>query len=215
MSKINRTDDIYIKLNLTTQQANEEIHKLIKSTEELRKTNQEYRKEKARLAESEGDHSAEIKRLNEHIDANKRQIEANNREITKWEGKIDLSRKTAAQLGKELKKLKRDLNNTSKAVEPKKYKDLEEQIRRTEKALAEAQRSTRGFMASFMSLDKIATAIKGFFMGLATVITNQVIGAFKNVVATIQDFSAATSKLAAILGSSKQGIKDRQTRPRS
>lgn len=205
MSKLNN-DEIKFKIGIEASEAQQKIHELTKQTEELRKTNAEYRKEKAKLAEAEGDHSAEIKRLNERILENTREIERNKRSIASEEELIDKSCKTAAQLGRELKNLKRDLNNTSKATNREEYRKLERQIRATERALAEAQRSTRGFFASLLSLDKIATSIKGFFMGLGMVITTQVIGAFKNLTATIQDFERANSKLASVLGTDIEGV---------
>lgn len=205
MAKLNN-DKISVELDLKAQKAQEEIHRLTKATENLRKQNAEHRKEISRLTATEGDHSEEIKRLNATIQENTREIEKNKREITAQEKQIDISRKTAAQLGKELKNLKRDLANTSRAADPKRYRELEDQIRRVEKAHAEATRSTRGFMASLLSLDKIATSIKGFFMGLGMIITTQVIGAFKNLVSIIQDFERANSKLASVLGTSIDGV---------
>lgn len=205
MAKLNN-DKISVELDLKAQKAQEEIHRLTKATDALRKQNAEHRKEISRLAATEGDHSAEIKRLNETIQANTREIEANKRAMETERQKIDISRMSAAQLGKELKNLKRELNNTSKATNPKRYRELEDQIRRTEKALAEAQRSTRGFLASLLSLDKIATSIKGFFMGLGMVIMTQVIGAFKQLTNIIQDFERANSKLASVLGTTIDGV---------
>lgn len=205
MSKLNN-DKISVELDLGAQKAEEEIHRLTKATENLRKQNTEHRKEISRLAATEGDHSDEIKRLNERIQENTREIEKNKREITAQEECIDLSRKTAAQLGRELKNLKRELANTSRALHPEKYRDLENQIRGVEKAHAEATRSTRGFLVSLLSLDKIATSIKGFFMGLGMIITTHVIGAFKELVNTIQDFERANSKLASILETNIEGI---------
>lgn len=205
MSKLNN-DKISVELDLKAQKAQEEIHRLTKATENLRKQNAEHRKEISRLAATEGDHSEEIKRLNATIQENTREIEKNKREITAQEKQIDISRKTAAQLGKELKNLKRELANTSRAADPKRYRELEEQIRRVEKAHAEATRSTRGFVASLLSMDKIATSIKGFFMGLGMVITTQVIGAFNKLTSTIQDFERANSKLASVLGTNIDGV---------
>lgn len=205
MAKLNN-DKIAVELDLKAQKAQEEIHRLTKATKELRDQNSQHRKEISRLAATEGDHSAEIKRLNETIQANTREIEANKRAMETERQKIDISRMSAAQLGKELKNLKRELNNTSKATNPKRYRELEDQIRRTEKALAEAQRSTRGFLASLLSLDKIATSIKGFFMGLGMVIMTQVIGAFKQLTNIIQDFERANSKLASVLGTTIDGV---------
>lgn len=205
MAKLNN-DKIAVELDLKAQKAQEEIHRLTKATDALQKQNAEHRKEISRLTATEGDHSAEIKRLNETIQANTREIEANKRAMETERQKIDISRMSAAQLGKELKNLKRELNNTSKATNPKRYRELEDQIRRTEKALAEAQRSTRGFLASLLSLDKIATSIKGFFMGLGMVIMTQVIGAFKQLTNIIQDFERANSKLASVLGTTIDGV---------
>lgn len=205
MAKISN-DNVSLNLDLKAQQAQEEIHRLTKATEELRKQNQAYRKEKASLERVEGDHTAEYKRLNDAIAENNRQIEANKRAMEVQRGKIDISRMSAAQLGKELKNLKRELSNTSKATNLKRYRELETEIRRVEKAYAEATRSTRGFLASFISLDKIATSIKGFFMGLGMVVTTYVVGAFKNLVTTIQDFERANSKLASVLGTSIDGV---------
>ena len=205
MSKVNN-DKIAVELDLKAQKAQEEIHRLTKATDELRKQNQAYRKEKAALERVEGDHTAEYARLNAAIEANKREIEANNRAMEKARKEIDISRMSAAQLGKELKNLKRELNNTSKATNPKRYRELEDQIRRTEKALAEAQRSTRGFLASLLSLENIAASIKGFFMGLGMVIMTQVIGAFKQLTNIIQDFERANSTLASKLGTTIDGV---------
>lgn len=205
MAKLNN-DKIAVELDLKAQKAQEEIHRLTKATDELRKQNQAYRKEKAALERVEGDHTAEYARLNAAIEANKREIEANNRAMEKARKEIDISRMSAADLGKELKRLKGELNKTSKALYPERYRELENEIRRVEKAHAEATRSTRGFLASLLSLDKIATSIKGFFMGLGMVIMTQVIGAFKQLTNIIQDFERANSKLASVLGTTIDGV---------
>lgn len=205
MAKLNN-DKIAVELDLKAQKAQEEIRRLTKATDELRKQNQAYRKEKAALERVEGDHTAEYARLNAAIEANKREIEANNRAMEKARKEIDISRMSAADLGKELKRLKGELNKTSKALYPERYRELENEIRRVKKAHAEATRSTRGFLASLLSLDKIATSIKGFFMGLGMVIMTQVIGAFKQLTNIIQDFERANSKLASVLGTTIDGV---------
>lgn len=205
MAKLNN-DKIAVELDLKAQKAQEEIHRLTKATTELRDQNSQHRKEISRLAATEGDYSAEIKRLNELIRSNKRDIEANNRAMEKARKEIDISRMSAADLGKELKRLKGELNKTSKTLYPERYRVLENEIRRVEKAHAEATRSTRGFLASLLSLDKIATSIKGFFMGLGMVIMTQVIGAFKQLTNIIQDFERANSKLASVLGTTIDGV---------
>ena len=64
MSKKVKDDDINVRLNLEASEAEKKIHELTNRTEELRKQNAEHRKEITRLAATEGDFSAEVKRLN-------------------------------------------------------------------------------------------------------------------------------------------------------
>lgn len=205
MSKL-QNDNVSVSLDVRAQQAQETIHRLTKNIEQLRKQNQEHRKEISRMAAAEGDFSADIRRLNEDIRKNTKEIDANKRAINDERQKIDISRMSAADLGKELKRLKSELSHTSKATNPQRYKELEIQIRNTEKAYAQATKSSRGFLTSMLSLDKMSTSIKGFFMGLGMVITTYVVGSFKNLVATIQDFERSNSKLAAVLGTTIDGV---------
>ena len=201
-----KNDKVSVELDLKAQKAQEEIHRITKEIENLRKQNREHRKEISRLAATEGDYSAEIKRLNETIRGNTKEIDAHKKAIEGERKKIDISRMSAADLGKELKRLKKELANTSKATNLKRYKELEVQISNVEKAYAQATKSTRGFLTSLMSLDKVATSIKGFFMGLGMVIMTQVVGSFKKLTNVIMDFEQANSKLASILGTDIKGI---------
>lgn len=201
-----RNDKVSVELDVQAQKSQEEIHRVTKEIENLRKQNTEHRKEISRLAATEGDWSAEIKRLNEVIRANTKEIDAHKRAIEAERQNIDCSRMSAADLGKELKRLKKDLANTSKATNRERYKDLERQIRKVEKAHAEATKSTRGFLTSLLSLDKISTSVKGFFMGLGMVIMTYVVGAFKDLINTIQDFEKQNSKLASVLNTTIEGV---------
>lgn len=71
-----RNDKVAVELDIKAQKAQEEIHRITKAIENLRKQNTQHRKEISRLAATEGDHSAEIKRLNENIRANTKEIDA-------------------------------------------------------------------------------------------------------------------------------------------
>lgn len=206
MAKLNN-DKISVELDLKAQKAQEEIYKLKKATEALRKQNAEHRKEISRLAATEGDYSAEIRRLNEVIRENTKEIDSNKRKIEEERQKIDLSRMSVSQLKKQLREVKKEFENTSKATNPERYRDLEKEVARTEKALAKAQKSSKGLIVSFLSLDKISEVIKGFFLGLGGVLLTQVIGQFGRLKDIIMDFEAANSKLAAILGTNIDGIK--------
>lgn len=206
MSRKLQNDNIRATVDLNVSPAEKKIHELTESTKRLREQNKALNKEIAVLSRTEGDHSAEIKRLDDAIKANSATIRQHQAEIRREEQGMSLVGMTAAQLGRRLKELKRELSNTSKATNYEQYKKLEAEIRRTEKAYAQATKSTRGFLASLLSLDKIATSVKGFFMGLGMVITTYVLGAFKELKDTIEDFERANSKLAAVLGTTIDGV---------
>lgn len=208
MSRKVQPDNIRVNLDVNATKAQEEIHKLTKSTEALRKQNAQYRKDISALAATEGDHSKEIARLNEQINANNDQIRKNKREISTWEKQIDTSSKTAAQLKKHLKELKTELANTSRKLNPERYKELEAEIKKTDKAYQEATRSSKGFLGGIFNMSKAVEALKGFFIGLGMVLATLIIGQFSKLINIITDFEKANSKLAAVLGTTKAGIKD-------
>lgn len=206
MSKKLQNDNIRATVDLNVSPAEKKIYELTEATKRLREQNKALNKEIAVLSRTEGDHSAEIKRLDEAIKANSATIRQHQAAIKEEEKGMSLVGMTAAQLGRRLKELKKELANTSKATNLQRYKDLERQIRQVEKAHAQATKSTRGFLTSLLSLDKVATSVKGFFMGLGMVITTYVIGAFNSLVTTIQDFERSNSKLAAVLGTTIEGV---------
>lgn len=97
MSKLNN-DKVSVELDLRAQKAQEEIHKLTRDIVNIRKQNTEHRKEISRLAATEGDYSAEIKRLNETIRENTKEIDNRKKAMQSEREKIDISRMSAADL---------------------------------------------------------------------------------------------------------------------
>ena len=206
MARKVQPDSIRVDLDVNATKAQEEIHKLTRSTEALRKQNAQYRKDISTLAATEGDHSKEIARLNEQIKANSDQIRKNKREISNWEKQIDTSYKTAAQLKKHLKELKTELANTSRNLNPERYRELKAEIKKTKKAYQEATKSSKGFLGGIFNMQKAVEALKGFFMGLGMVLATQIIGQFSRLKYIIIDFERANSKLASVLGTNIDGI---------
>lgn len=205
MAKLNN-DKVSMELDLRATKAEEEIHRLTKATKELRDQNAEHRREISRLAATEGDNSKEIKRLNEEIDRNSAAIRANQRAMKEEAEKIDISRKSAAELKQGLRQLTRDLNNTSKALHPEEWKKTEAKIRSYQEALRQTEAPTTSLLDKFRSLPSVAEVVRGAFLAVGTAITAQVINAFKQLVTTVQDFERANSKLASVLGTNIDGV---------
>ena len=95
---------------------------------------------------------------------------------------------TVSQLRKRLKDLQREFNNTSKAADPKRYKELRDQINKTQAALDKANASARGLQGGFFSLTKMKQTLIGFFSAIGMTIMALVVGSFKNAFNIIVEF---------------------------
>ena len=208
MAKKLNNDKLSFEVDLRTKRAQEEIHKLTKATEELRKQNAQHRKALSELAQAEADTRERAENLKEQIAENTKEIEANSKKIGGWEEKIGNSGLTLAQLEKKLKQATRELKNTSKAADPQRYKELEDKIKGCNEAIANLKNVSKGFFATLMSFKKIKTVIEGFFLEIGAKILNSIVGTFKEGIQTIIDFEKANSNLAAVLGTTKANIKD-------
>lgn len=201
-----RNDNVEINLDLRAQKAQETIHQLEKNIENLKNQNKDYRREISHLAATEGDFSAEIKRLNEAIRANSKEIDANKKAINKERENIDLSRMTAADLKKELRKLQGELARTSKSLNPQQWRETEKRVNECREALARAEKPTKNLLQWFKTLPSVTQVVQGTFLAFGNVIADYVVSSFKNLINTVQDFEQSNSRLAAVLGTNKNGI---------
>ena len=209
MAKSRLTPD-YIEwvLKLNADQAAKEMRKINLENRELAKQQDATRKAMAQL-EAEGKKgSKEWQNLKKSLKEYSNEIKANNVKIKQLDKRLDLNKRTASELSKRLRELRRDLQNTSKATDPQRYKELQRQIKQTEVAYRSASGAAKGFMGSLLSLASIKRTMAGFFMGMGSMIAMSVISGFKKAIDTIVEFEKANSRLAGVLGTTKAGIKD-------
>lgn len=209
MAKSKLTPD-YIEwvLKLNAEQASKEMHKLNEANRELVKQNEAARQAMARL-EAEGKKgSKEWQNLSQSVRDNNAVIKENKAKLKELDKRLDLSQRSAAELSKKLRELRKDLQNTSKVTDPKRFNELTKEIKRTETAYRNATNATRGFAGSLLSLTGLKRSIAGFFMGMGTMLATSVVSGFKQAINTIIDFEKANSRLAGVLGTTKAGIKD-------
>ena len=207
----------YIKwvLTLNATQAQEEFHKLEKKNKELQQQTNASRKAMAQL-EAEGKRgSAEWKNLRKSIEQNNKAMSLNRARMDEIAKRFDLTSMSVNQLKKRLKELQREFNNTSKAADPKRYNELRGEINKVQAALDKANAAARGLQGGFFSLTKMKQTMIGFFNGVGLTIFSFITGAFKNAFNLVVDFEKANSKLAAILGTSRDGIKEMTAAARS
>ncbi|MDE6028391.1 MAG: phage tail tape measure protein [Muribaculaceae bacterium] len=197
-------DKIEWILSLNATQAQQEIHKLEKSTKSLQKENKQWRELMAKQIPG----SPEWKKYNDLIKTNNKLINRNRAEIKHLKGQLDISTMTMKQLNSRLKELKREFENTSKATDPKRYKQLREEMKKVGAALDKAKTEARGAAGAFFNLAKMKETLTGFFFQIGASVLTLVTGAFRDAFNIVVDFEKENSRLAAILGTTRDGIKD-------
>ena len=213
MAKL-KADYINWVLTLNATQAQEEFHKLEKDNKELQKQTNASRKAMAELEAQGKKGTAEWNNLRKSIDDNSKAMAQNRAKMDEVSKRIDTASMSMKQLRTRLKELKREFDNTSKATDPKRYKELRNEITKVQAAMDKANASARGLRGGFFSLTKMKQTLIGFFNGVGLTIMSLVTGSFRNAFNLIVDFEKANSKLAGILGVTKNEIKDMEAAAR-
>lgn len=207
MAKI-KSDYISWTLQLKADGVQKEIHNITEANQELKESNKSLRKEMRDLEKQGKAGTAEYKNLSESIKKNNQVLRENGDKLKLLESRLDKTNMSAAQLEKAAKRLRTELKNTVKSLEPEKYRELQRELSGVEKALGKVTHETKGFTLSFASLNRMGEVIKGTLWSLGLMISGQIIDTLKNTINIIIDFEAENSKLAAVLGTTKAEIKD-------
>lgn len=207
MGKI-KSDYISWTLQLKADGVQKEIHNITEANQELKESNKSLRKEMRDLEKQGKAGTAEYKNLNNELKKNNAIVRENGEKLKLLESRLDKTNMSAAQLEKAAKRLRTELRNTVKNLEPEKYRALQKELNEVEKAMGKASKGSSGLGVSLRSLDKITEIIRGTLWSLGLIITGQIVDTFKNAINVIIDFEAENSKLAAVLGTTKAEIKD-------
>lgn len=206
MAKKLEPDYIEWVLKLNATQAQEEYHKLDKANRVLKESANATKKEMVELEKQGKKGSTEWVNLRKSLTEYNKKIAVNSEKMKEVSTRFDTSSMTVAQLKKRLKDLTKELNNTSKALHPEEWRKTEKEISRCREALRQAEAPTRTLWDRFKNFPSIAKMVEGGFLAIGTVIISQMVGAFKNLFVTIQDFERANSKLASVLGTTIDGV---------
>lgn len=207
MAKI-KSDYISWTLQLKADGVQKEIHNITEANQELKESNKSLRKEMRDLEKQGKAGTTEYKNLNNELKKNNAIVRENGEKLKLLESRLDKTNMSAAQLEKAAKRLRTELRNTVKNLEPEKYRALQKELNEVEKAMGKASKGSSGLGVSLRSLDKITEIIRGTLWSLGLIITGQIVDTFKNAINVIIDFEAENSKLAAVLGTTKAEIKD-------
>lgn len=207
MAKL-KPDYIEWVLTLNASDAQKEIHNLSEKNKELRDSNKEIKKTMTELIATGKAGGEEWKNLSDRLKENNKAISENNKKITECEKRLDKTTMSANQLARKAKALRKELRDTVKSLQPEKYAALEKELKEVEKAYGQATKKAEGFGSSLLSLNKIKTVLAGVFVTIGAMITGQIVGGLRDAISTIIEFEKKNSTLAAILGTTKNSIKD-------
>ena len=185
-------DYIQFVLSLSTDQAQQEIHKLEKASSELKSENKELRKSMAELTATGRRNSDEYRNLEEQYKRNNRAIAENTAKTNELLRSINIQNKSYKQLSQEAKRLQRELDNTVKALEPERYAELSDQLEDVKKRMNELRGTSTNLKDSFFSLNKIKTTLAGAFAQVGYAVT-QSIG---EAIGKVKEFARESINLA-------------------
>lgn len=135
MAKKLSEDYIKFTLSLSTSEAQQEIRKLEKASENLKNENKQLQKEMIKLTSEGKRNSREYQNLRAQLRANTRELSENKSKMNQLASTLDTTTKTYAQLRKEYGTLKRQMEHIPKALQPEEYERLQRQLNETAEAM--------------------------------------------------------------------------------
>ena len=130
-------DEIKYIVSVESDKAQQEIHELTKETKALAKEERARRQAMIELESQGKKNTDEYKQLKKETKEYSDQIRANNQRIGELTKKMDVNAMSMVQLRKQAKDLQRQLDNTSKALNPQAYAETEAQLSKVNQRMYE------------------------------------------------------------------------------
>lgn len=159
-------DYITWTLSVNADGLQKEMLKVRNSTKELKAENGRLKASMEKLAMQGKLQSKEYKELDAQFKANNRTISENGEKLRLLESRLSNTNKSYAQLSKQAKQLRRELDNTVKSLQPQEYARLEAELAKTKEAMEQLKPKTEAVKESFFSLTRMKAAVIGFFAGI-------------------------------------------------
>lgn len=180
-------DTVRFILEADSSQAQQEIHKTNKSIESLGQRRKSLLEQQAAMQRARLTETKEYKALSREIKANEQAIANENVKLQELYKKLGTGSMTMTQLRKEAKNLQRQLDGTSKALQPELYKQYADKLAEVKTRMSELRGTTEqvkgsfggSFLKSLFGASLDFSSIKSFIAGSGifaaiTFITEQV-----------------------------------------
>lgn len=195
MAKKLSEDEIKWILSVESTKAQQEIHKLTKANKELNTENNRRKKLLTELEAAGKKESEEYKRLRAEIKQTNSDISRNDALIAGLTKRMDLSQLTTRQLAKRAKELSEQLKDTSKATDPKAYKQLSSELKAVKGRMSELSSSGKNVL-SFLSASALKAGALAGSIALAGAAVKSIVSSNIDI---NKEFEQSVANLAAIL----------------
>lgn len=145
MAKRLSEDELKYIISAETSAAQQEIYKLSKATAGLKKEEQSRRKAMIELEAQGKKNTKEYKNLAREAENYKKQVKDNIDKENRLRRSLDVNAMSMNQLRKHYRELKRELDNTSRALEPNRYNKLNKELEIVGGKMSELSLSARSF----------------------------------------------------------------------
>lgn len=189
MAKRLTEDQIKWILSVEATEAQQEIRKLTKENRELERANKERRQEMIRLEMQGKKDSNAWKNLNLVVQENNQKLKTNREMIRELEKTMSISELTMGQLRKRAQDLQRQMDNTSKSLNPEEYARLEKELGSVKGRMTELRDESKKMGSLISSRGAIAT----FFGNIYTKALQFVTDGIKKV----KEFVSESTEIAA------------------
>lgn len=165
-------DEIKYIVDVESTKAQQEIRKLEKSSGDLRAENKRRLDQLIKLEAAGKKNSQQYKDLKKRYNEVNREIKQNTEEIAKLTRGIKVSDLTMNQLKKQAKQLQKQLDDTSKALNPEAYREIQQRLSETNARMLELKETAKGLKEELFD-DKALSYLKGqILIGAAKYVGN-------------------------------------------
>ena len=165
-------DEIKYIVDVESTKAQQEIRKLEKSSGDLRAENKRRLDQLIKLEAAGKKNSQQYKDLKKRYNEVNREIKQNTEEIAKLTRGIKVSELTMNQLKKQAKQLQKQLDDTSKALNPEAYREIQQRLSETNARMLELKETAKGLKEELFD-DKALSYLKGqILIGAAKYVGN-------------------------------------------
>lgn len=148
-------DEIKYVISADSSKAQQELHKLGKSTAVLRREEKARRSAMIELEASGKKNSDQYRKLRQECKDYTRQIAEAEEKMKKMRAALDVNAMTMNQLRKYARELSNELNNTSKAASPKQYAELETRLQGVNMRIEELRSGAVRLKQHFFSMETL------------------------------------------------------------